>query len=94
MEIKKDSIIGKTMVVTVEYRTSDGDLSDREKYFGTVTAVTNEELVVRLEDGEEIILPPDLSAVLPAEKGRYPINNFGYVIEDPDFVSKWTIYEG
>ena len=94
MEITFESIIGKTMLAGVSYRTSDGDLSDRQQIFGTITSADSEGIVVTQENGDEFILPPDLSAVEAARPGIYTLNAAGITVENPDLLSVWTVCEG
>lgn len=94
MELTFESIIGRTMLAGVSYITSDGDLTDRIQIFGTITAADEEGIVLRQENGDEYILPPDLSAIEKAKAGIYTLNATGETVENPDFTSLWTVYEG
>lgn len=94
MEITFESIVGKTMLAGVSYRTSDGDLSDRQQLFGRITSADSEGIILTLENGDEFVFPPDLSAVEAAGPGVYTLNLSGATVENPDLLSVWTVYEG
>ena len=93
-ELTLESIVGKTMLAGVSYRTSDGDLSDRQQIFGTISAADSEGITVTMENGDEFVFPPDLSAIEKAEPGVYTLNASGAAVENPDLLSVWTVYEG
>lgn len=94
MEITFENIVGKTMLAGISYRTSDGDLSDRQQIFGRITSADSDGIVLTQENSDEFILPPDLSALEIARPGVYTLNISGATVENPDLLSIWTVYEG
>lgn len=67
----------------------------QEQYFGTVISVDpGQGVTLRLEGkrrGEVRTLPPDLSAFEPAAPGSYRLKSTGETVNDPDYVTSWTI---
>ncbi|MDE7362838.1 MAG: hypothetical protein K2N38_12995 [Oscillospiraceae bacterium] len=86
-----DDLIGKTMLAGITYMRGD-EVEESVQLFGTVISADDEEIAVELADGKVWTLPPDLSAVQPAQKGIYRLKSTGEEIEDPDFTSVWTCY--
>ena len=83
-------MIGKRILVGITYLGS-GDEPDRTvQLAGTVTAV---EPLVTIDHGqpEPFTLPPLQDAYDAAPAGRYTLQESGEVVEDPDFVTTWTV---
>lgn len=89
--MKYDDLISKTMLVGITYMRGD-EVEESVQFFGTIISADDEEIAVELADGKVWTLPPDLSAVQPAQKGIYRLKGTGEEIEDPDFTSVWTCY--
>ena len=64
-----ETMIGKTVLVSLTCMNDVGDLEAFEQFFGPILRINNEdELVVMCNDTEEeFSLPPDLDHYLPAK---------------------------
>lgn len=47
---------------------------------------------MRMDNGKEMSLPPDLNAYEPAEEGEYGLKSSGEVISNPDLIAAWSFY--
>jgi len=86
--------IGKLLLVGVSYCDEQGNFVKQEQFHGEIVRASRDEgIIIRLgENGEERWVPPDLSRLEPAPPGRYTLRASGEVVEDPDFLSMWTVY--
>ena len=84
-------LYGKTLLAGITYMRG-GEVADRVQFFGTVISADEDDIAVELPDGKVWTLPPDLSAIQPAQPGIYKLAGTGEEIENPDFTSVWTCY--
>jgi hypothetical protein len=85
-------MIGKTVLVGKTYVRGD-EVVETVQFHGLVEA-TDERTgfaLRRADTGKLEWLPPDLRAFWPAEPGEYTLRGTGEIIEDPDFISTWTV---
>ena len=87
------AVIGKHLLVGVTYVDADGELLRQEQFHGEIVRASRAEgLILRLAGtGEERWVPPDLSRLEPAAPGRYRLRGTGEQVDNPDFVSTWTV---
>ena len=85
-------LVGKTVLIGVDYHSHDGGLVQQQQFFGPITEITRERgIVVRDQiTDSEYCLPPDLDHLHPAKKGTYTLRATGRVVTDPDFTTVWT----
>ncbi|MBC9071768.1 hypothetical protein IAI53_07290 [Thauera sp. CAU 1555] len=88
------ALIGKHLLVGVTHRNHADEIIGMEQFHGEIVRATRDEgIVLRLEaSGEERLLPPDLSRLEQAAPGNFRLKASGEVVENPDFVSTWTVY--
>ncbi|HEV2489437.1 MAG TPA: hypothetical protein VGT03_06495 [Candidatus Acidoferrales bacterium] len=48
-------------------------------------------ITIKLNDGSEFTLPPDLRVLEPAPPGEYRLRSTGEVIVDPDYLCSYTV---
>ena len=48
-------------------------------------------ILVKLSNGENFALPPDLSSTKIAPAGVYRLCSTGEVVENPDYLTTWNI---
>jgi hypothetical protein len=65
---------------------------ERKQYWGTVVEANEKGIAVRLNNGEILSLPPNLSSTKKAPPGEYRLRTTGELIVDPDYLSTWNIY--
>ncbi len=85
---------GKVMLIDLTYYSREGALLEQKQCWGTVTAATEQDIQVRLSDGEAFHLPPDLSSTKIAPKGEYRLRSTGEIVTDPDYLTTWNITMG
>lgn len=85
------SLLGKTLLMNLTFLDDDGEATDRQQFFGVVIDATEDEgIVLDLlgeHDGDTYTLPPQTSAILPAEPGVTSLQG-----DKPDFVVSWIIH--
>ena len=82
--------IGKTVLVGISVFSHDDELLDRYQYFGEIVSI-DDVISIKTDNGEIATLPPDLKSLKKAQKGIYTLKSNGKQIENPDFVSSWSI---
>lgn len=82
--------IGKTVLVGISVFFNDGTLEDRFQYFGEIISIDNV-ISIKTDEGELQTLPPDTKSLKKAKKGIYTLKSNGKQIENPDFVTSWSI---
>jgi hypothetical protein len=84
-------------LVLVGITRDTGDAIMHEQFFGTVTQANAEGVELMLggtREGERYRLPPDPRAFDRADPGRYRLQSTGETLDNPDFMSTWTITSG
>jgi len=89
-----ETMIGKTVLVSLTCMNDFGDLEAFEQFFGPIIRINNEDgLVVKRGDtGEEFSIPPDLDHYQVAKPGDYKLAESDTIINNPDFLVEWDIY--
>jgi hypothetical protein len=90
-ETKADKYIGKIVLIGITYENSDGEVTGREQWAGTIKTYSNQEgIQVELFDSDEFCaLPPSPDAIESATPGVYRLKSTGREIENPDYISTW-----
>lgn len=91
-ELVFEQIIDKVILIGLTYYTADGVLVERKQYWGTVVESNEKGIAVRLNNGEILSLPPNLSSTKKAPPGEYRLRTTGELIANPDYLSTWNIY--
>jgi hypothetical protein len=92
---KAAEILGKYVIIGITYNDHNDNYLRQEQYHGTVIAV-DENMGISIElkgvhDGEIYTLPPEPQTFLPAKPGIYAFRSTEEEIEDPDYMTTWTI---
>ena len=89
-----ETMIGKTVLVSLTCMNDFGDLEAFEQFFGEILRINNEDgLVLKRQDNdEEFSLPPDLDHYQDAAPGDYKLAESETVVSNPDYVVEWDIY--
>ena len=88
--MKNKKYIGKTVLVGLSVFSHDHALLETHQYFGEIISV-DDVISIRTDDGEINTLPPDVKSLKKAPKGIYTLKSNGKQIENPDFISLWSI---
>jgi hypothetical protein len=86
--------LGKYILVGATYLNHDGSLNEQVQMYGMIESASHEGFRISLRgarQGESWTMPPVREAIQPAKPGRYSLRASGEVIEDPDFLSTWTV---
>jgi hypothetical protein len=85
------TLLGKTLLMNLTFLDEEGEVQERQQFFGVVIDATLDEgIVLDLmgeHDGDTYTLPPQTSAIEPAEPGVTSLTG-----EKPDFVANWIIH--
>jgi hypothetical protein len=85
------ALIGKTLMLGLTFLDDDGELLERQQFFGVVIEANDQTgIVLDLlgeQDGDIYTLPPQTSAITATPPGVTTLAG-----EAPDFVVNWTIH--
>ena len=88
-------LIGKRVLVGVTDLAADGAVAGQRQFHGyAIRADRRAGIALRLDGvraGEEVVLPPDTRAFRRAAPGEYRLRQTGEVVEDPDYLTTWSI---
>lgn len=86
-----EALIGKTLLMNLTFLDDDGEVVERQQFFGVVIdADEGEGITLDLlgeHDGDTYTLPPQTSAIKAAEPGVVSLGG-----DKPDFVASWIIH--
>lgn len=89
--IDKDLLIGLTHF---EVDGNDVKFIEQTQLYGTINRISyTDGIVVTLENGQEYVVPPDLTMLQSAAPGEYRLRSNGKIIEDPAFITMYSIYK-
>ncbi|HEY4760224.1 MAG TPA: hypothetical protein VIH42_06570 [Thermoguttaceae bacterium] len=90
--VNHPDFINKIVMVMLTLRDDSREVTGYKQFHGHIARVNdNEGIVVQTQTGEEISLPPQLTALQPAMPGEYTESNSGSIIKDPDYLSVWDV---
>ena len=81
----------RSIIVGLTYIYKDNSISHRVQFSAVISGLDNRGLIIKKNNGEEFILPPDMSAYQKAPEGEYTIKTTGEVVINPDYMTTWTI---
>lgn len=85
-------VMGKHLLIGLTYVRYSGEIIEQTQLHGIVERIdAHEGIVIRLSDGSEFRLPPDLRGIQEAPAGSYRLHSTGEEIQDPDYLYAWTI---
>ena len=91
-ELHAAELLGTHVLVGITCLNWAGQVSELLQFHGRVVRANREEgIVVVNAFGEELKLPPDGRAFVPADPGEYRLRSTGEVVVDPDYTATWTI---
>jgi hypothetical protein len=90
-EIAFTDLIEKTILIGLTYYTADDEFIEQKQYWGTVIESNENRILVKLNDGKILGLPPDLSSTKIAPPGEYRLRSTGEVVVDPNYLMTWNI---
>ena len=88
------TLVGKYILIGVSYANSKGELEGSMSMHGVIASASPDGIRVSLKgtrEGESWNMPPNLTAISPAEPGRYNLRETGEAIDNPDFLAVWTV---
>ena len=85
------ALIGKTLLVGLTFLDDEGEVTERQQFFGVVIEADDRDgILLDLlgeHDGDTYALPPQTSNILAAEPGVTSLEG-----DTPDFVVNWAIH--
>ena len=88
-----DELVGKTVIIGLNYARSDGTLLDRYQLHGRIVSADSEGISVMDREGKEAYLPPAAHAFVTARPGTYRLRATEEEVVDPDLETIWTIWD-
>ena len=92
-----DLMIGCSVLIGLTNLSSDEVVAQRQMHGVIVSASAKDGFEIALKGlhaGETFWLPPDPDGFQPAEPGPYQLRSTGETLQNPDYVSTWTIRDG
>ena len=89
-----DVYVGKYILVGVTYVDQAGQVENSVQMHGVVESAAEDGITIALKGeraGQSWTMPADLSAISPAQPGRYQLPETGEIIENPDFICTWMV---
>jgi hypothetical protein len=83
-------MIGKTVLVGINYLDSAEEIIEQIQFAGVVTSV-DPLIAIECGEAEPFTLPPEADAFDAATPGEYRLRSTGEVVVDPDYVTSWTV---
>lgn len=90
-KIKLSDLVGKTILIGLTYYTANNEFIEQKQYWGKVVESNENGIMVKLNDGKDFRLPPDLSSTQVAAPGEYRLRSTGETVVNPDFLTTWNI---
>ena len=85
-------LVGRRLLAGVTLRGDDGSVV-RRQFHGTVAEVADGVVVLRQDDGTQVLLPADPAGYERARPGTYRLAS-GEVVVDPDWLTTWDVTPG
>ena len=89
-----DIYLGKYILVGVTYVDNAGQVESSVQMHGVVESASQDGITIALKGerlGQSWTMPADLSAISPAQPGRYELPETGEIVENPDFICTWMV---
>lgn len=88
-----NAVLGKVVLIGVTFLDGDGQLIEQFQTFGPIVSVDDRRgVVIERSDGSGPFgIPPGIENLKPAPPGEYRLRSTGHVVENPDFISTWTV---
>ena len=86
------NLIGKIVLIGMTYYTPDNQFIEQKQFWGKVSEIREDQIIVQQKSGEIVSLPPDLRSVKPAPPSAYRLRSTGEIIENPDYLSTWIVH--
>ena len=88
-----EAIKNKTVLVGITYINKEGEEIEKSQFYGRVVDAGIDNGISILVDGKSNIinLPPDLSGIEVAPKGRYHLYSTERIVENPDYIATWIV---
>ena len=83
----------KHIIVGLTYLDHEGNFVEQVQFHGYIVRINQSEgIVIQIGTTEkEYALPPDLASIKNAPPGEYRFRTTGEVVNNPDFMTSWTI---
>jgi hypothetical protein len=84
--------MGKHVLIGITYVDAEDQVVEQVQCHGKIIRIDGSGIFVEQADGETFALPPDIESFRPAKPGVYRLRSSGEVVENPDFLSSWTVH--
>lgn len=90
-----NNLINKILLVGIAILDEHDQLIEQFQVYGPIIRVNAEGIVIRRNGTDtEFSIPPDFDHITEVEPGEYRLRSTGEIVEDPDYVSSWTVKGG
>ena len=89
------SLVGKSLLVGVTVLDESANVIEQFQVYGDIVRADGEGITFfREHSSTEFSIPPSFSNVIEADAGEYRLRSTGELVENPDYLTTWTIYDG
>ncbi len=86
-----DDLINKIIIIGINFFDSENELLEQYQTYGKIKSIRNGLLLVERENEPDFQLPNDENAIEVAFPGIYRERCSGKEIENPDFITRWSV---
>ena len=84
--------VGARVLVRFNFCDEQGEVVEEQQFNGVIEKITDSEVLLRHpSNGKEVSLPPHFGSYSVAEKGTYDLPSTGEKMQNPDFITEWTL---
>jgi hypothetical protein len=90
--MKKEDYIGKVVLIGLTFVDENDEVIEQYQTHGVITSIDDNDLMKVSRNGcPDFFMPFDDGAMKQANEGTYHERTTGIEVEDPDFLTSWTI---
>ena len=92
MKNKYAKFLNKSILVGITYLDKDGSELAKKQFHGLIKTINDNTTVIKINSNDEdFSIPTDIRNFEKAEPGIYKLKSTGEMVENPDFVTSWTV---
>jgi hypothetical protein len=91
--MKWENLVGKYLLIGITFLDENEEVIEQFQTHGPVISADDLDGIVIEKPGGSgaFCVPPDRRSLSPARKGQYRLRATGEIVDDPDYVSTWTV---
>ena len=86
-----DEYLDKVILIGLSFFDENEELIEQYQTHGTITKIKDGLIIIERKNGSFFSIPFDTESINHAEPGIYTEHSSGIKIEDPDYLSQWSV---